>query len=474
MNSIRHIAAGLYSLLLVLSLALAQGCSLPTEGVQATATQSATDPPRDPNRLWCGEHGVYEDQCFLCHPELAARPESESDSHEDHDHGTDGLHCTEHDLPEAECGNCRPELVTTLKPGEGLKIRLGSEASAEKAGIQTARPASGAVERKLEVLGQTTFDQNKMAYLTPLAGGVIKRVLADVGQHVAAGELVAEIHAVAIADARSELVKAQSEERLRREILARETKLVEQRISAAQDMQEARAAYEAARSSVDQARQRLLNLGLTDADLEQLARAEFAASTLPVRAPFAGTIVERQAVVGAAVDPTTPLFCVADLDSMWMELSIPEDHMHQVSAGAEVSASFDALPGQEFAGTLVWIEPRVDPATRMLRARAVLENAGGLLKSQLFGRAQIVTSADETALLLPEEAVQTVDGVPLVFAKLGPDLFEGRPVALRPQDDGQVGIVAGLAPDDEVAVVESYLLKAELLKARLGAGCADH
>src|SRR5690606_19597274 len=95
--------------------------------------------PRDPNRLWCGEHGVYGDECVICHPELASKFGGRG-----HVAADGGLFCNEHGVAELECGICHPEQLSNLAPGEGLKVRFASEASPAKAGVTTATPSPGA------------------------------------------------------------------------------------------------------------------------------------------------------------------------------------------------------------------------------------------------------------------------------------------------------------------------------------------
>jgi hypothetical protein len=111
---------------------------------------------REPNRLWCEEHGIYEDECTLCHPELAkAEPQPTAGA----------LLCDEHRVPESECGICHPELVSTLAPGHGLKIRFASAESAAKAGVQTATSEVGAISDGVECYAEISFNQNKLAHV---------------------------------------------------------------------------------------------------------------------------------------------------------------------------------------------------------------------------------------------------------------------------------------------------------------------
>ncbi|MCL4695008.1 MAG: efflux RND transporter periplasmic adaptor subunit, partial [Candidatus Hydrogenedentes bacterium] len=362
-----------------------------------------TSKERNPNRLWCNEHGVYEDECTICHPELAGEKESDG-----HSHGGDTaeLWCTEHDLAESECGLCHPELVAGLEPGQGMKVRFVSNASVDKAGVEVGRPGSSAMFDTLEVVGRVTFDRNKLAMVTPLAGGVLESVLVDVGDRVEAGQVIARINSPAIAQAKSALVSALAQEELHRQTYTREKDLVSREISAQQDLDSAKAAYGASRSDTQQARQQLMNLGFTEAEVSEVAQSGSTTSVMPVRAPFGGTIVQRDAVAGSAVEMGDALFQVADLSSMWLELSIPESHLGTIQQGMPVAARVEAFPSDVFEGELTWVAFDVNPDTRKVEARAVLPNDGERLRHGMFATVELAATEQLAGLTVPKGAVQ--------------------------------------------------------------------
>ena len=103
-----------------------------------------------------------------------------------------------------------------------------------------------------------------------------------------------------------------------------------------------------------------------------------------------------------------------------------------------------------------------------------LPNTEGRLRDGLFGRARIAEELEVSGLTAPVEAVQIVDARPVVFVELEDDLYETRVVRLGPEHSGRMAILEGLSADERIAMAETYVLKSELLKARLGAGCVDH
>lgn len=444
---------------------------------------------RDPAKLWCTEHSRYEEECYICHPELMPSPTEKPDddpsstgAEGDHDqHGgltgtgdsSEVLMCNEHNLPEVECGICQSDRIADLAVGDGMKIRFASPQSISRAGVQIGLPLELSTSASREMLGQVTFNRNQLAMVTPLGSGVVTDVFVDIGDSVTAGQVIATVHSKEAAEVRSEYMQALAEEKLARQVLAREKDLHAQGISARQDLEEAQSVLTVALAAVSKLEQLLLNLGLSEEDIQHASTLNDGSSSLPVRAPISGTVIERSIVLGTAVEPGESLYTVADLSTMWMQLSLAESQLSSIRVGSNVQSRFDAYEGITFEGEIVWIAPAVDAATRMVQARVLLTNPQGLLKDGLFGTAHLTSLTDRTALAVPAEAVQEVDGRTVVFRRLEDDLYESRVVQTGGVSDANILLIAGLDPADQIVVEGSYIVKSELLKARLGAGCVD-
>ena len=389
------------------------------------------------------------------------------DDHAGHDHRPIEGDCPEHGIPEAEDALCQPQLMADLQPGQGLKVRLAAADAAERIGITASIPQP-AVDRGAALPGQVVFNRNRLARLSTLVPGVVKQVHAELGAKVEPGQVLAEIATPEIASLRASLQSAQSRAVLAEEIYLREQELLGRGISSRQEFQQADAERSQAKSAVAQLRQQLLDYGIARQDLQA------AGSTLPIRAPFAGTLVERSAVTGEAVSSGSALFTLADLSTLWVELSVPETRLLEVHPGAAVSATFSGLPGRAFPGTIFWVAPGLDEKTRQLKAMAEISNESGLLKGGLFGEVQLVNELGGEALAVPSDALQIIDGAAYVFVALEPDLFELRRVEAGRRDQGTVAISRGIAASDRVVSGQGFALKSEILKSSLGASCADH
>jgi cobalt-zinc-cadmium efflux system membrane fusion protein len=437
---------------------------------------------KEEKRLYCEEHGLYEDECFLCHPELKTSsapgitdPDGKGGSAVAENAIKTGstLLCKEHNVSEQECGICHPDLLKALEVGRGMKIRFSSTSSASKSGVETGKAQEEMGASGPAFLSRVTYNQNKFAHITSLAPGVVQRVLVDFGSQVKKGQVLVEVASPDIAQAKAEYLGALSELHLKETVFKREKGLAEKQVSSKQESDQAEAEYRKSKTDAATFRQRLLSYGFGEEEVASLAKNPATSATLQIRAPFAGTIVERRAVIGEAISPDRPLFQLADLSTMWLELSIPGDAFASVRVGDPVAASFDALSGVQLPGKLIWISSAVDGTSRMLKARAEIQNPGALLKDGLFGKARLPMASPGKRMDLPAGAAQRIDGENVVFVKLAEDLYEIRKVWMEETDNGRVSILEGITPEDEVVLAGSFTMKSEFLKSRLGAGCTD-
>ena len=383
-----------------------------------------------------------------------------ADDHAGHDRdapATGADWCAAHRVPESQCGICNPA-VAALKPGESLQVRLPATESAQLIGLATAPPTTGAMSAAVECYAELAFNQNKLAQLTTPVSGIIREVMADLGDVVSEDQPVTRIWSATIAETVAKAV-------LTHQTLERERKLRADGIATAKDLQEAEAAH---RAACQQAR----TLGFSEADIDAMGAQPDEPVLLEVRAPFAGEIIARDAVRGALVEAGKPLFTLTDRTTMWAMLHLPETALVRIAVGQPVEVRVDTLPGQVFTGQLTWVSAEVDERTRLATARAEIANPAGQLRARMFAHARILTRQTNAALLVPAAAVQRVDNQPIIFVKREADLYEARAIRIGTQHNGQVEVLAGLKADELVVVQHAFTVKSQLLASRLGAGCA--
>lgn len=427
-------------------------------------------------RPYCEEHWLYEDECFLCHPELEKeKPEGKKTSKLDHPGDTSpGLFCKEHQVPEIECGICQPQRTAELEPGDELKVRFGSARSASKAGIETVVVQPATVQASVPAICEVSYNENALARITPLAAGIVRKVLVDVGENVKVGDVLVEVHSTEVASAKAAFVSAVVDLDLKEVACKREERLAKKKISSEKEVQEADAACKTAELTLSTTNQRLLNYGFTAEEVSAIEKDRDTSAVFFVRAPYDGTLVDRDVVVGEAVSPGESLFSLADLGSMWLSLSVPADRAGLIGKGLRVEAMIHGASDEVVHGEITWVNTSIDEKSRMLRVRAVVDNAERKLSAGMFGEALVFIADAENAVDVPRDAIQRFEKKPYVFVKLEDDLYSLRRVAMveRPSKD-MVAVIEGLRANESIVATGSFTVMSEFLKSRLGAGCVD-
>lgn len=422
----------------------------------------------DKKRPFCKEHHLYEDECIFCKPDLIKEPKGADASKKE-----PVLFCNEHQVLERECGICQPQLAKELSSGQSMKIRFASKGSVVKAGVRTALPEKSLSTPYIESYCQTRYNENKYAKISPLASGIVKRVFVNVGQKVKKGHVLAELHSIKIAEAKADFLAAIVDHQLKEKTFQREKKLNREKASSLRELQESEALVKTAFFHKKTARQRLNNYGFTSENIKKIVEEHDSSSRVNIIAPFDGTILERKAVIGEAVIMGDALFTVSDLSNMWLELTIPSDLVSQVETGLEVSARFQGIHAENLKGQLIWVDTHVDENSRMVKARAVISNKKGKLKSGLFGMAKVIIESPKQALRVPKGAIHQMEQQSYVFVKVEDDLYGMTKVNIGSKGKDNINIIDGIKETDNIVVEGTFTMVSEYFKSRLGAGCVD-
>ncbi|MGI4952813.1 MAG: efflux RND transporter periplasmic adaptor subunit [Janthinobacterium lividum] len=331
------------------------------------------------------------------------------------------------------------------------------------AGIKVSAAGAGALVSRVAAPGVLAASQDRLARVTARVGGTLVEVRRSLGDTVVKGDVLAVIESREIAEAKGEFLAASRTAALAESTLAREARLWKQRISAEQDVLQARTTAEEVRIRVDLARQRLSALGLAEAEIAVLPRQPVASlRRLELRAPITGQITARAAVLGAATGGDTELFSLADLSMLWVEMAIPPRDVPAARQGQAVAVTGEG--GARAEARLVFLSPLLDPETRSARGIAELPNPGGAWRPGAFVTAQLATAEQAVDLLVPRDAIQEVEGEKVVFVRTA-EGFEKREVATGREDADRVEVVFGLDAGTEIATGNAFALRAELAKS---------
>lgn len=456
--------------------------------------------------MLCKEHGnIPEDICTLCHPEVEKKNNIEMcpkghglPKHFCNECGTgpsaslnepDDGWCAAHGKPEALCQECAKakaegKALPVLKVGTAkvcreplATVRLASAMLADKIGIQTAEVAEETHAHRLIANAETAYDANHYADITPRVSGFIREVKVDLGRVVKQGELLAVIDSAEVSGAKTQYLSASASLKLAQATVERTQSLARTGAVAGKAELEVMTALNQAQASMMDAEQKLRNLGFGDPELSEIQKTKDTKNLLSVLAPIDGTVVARHAVKGEAVQPTAQLFAIADTSRMWVWVDVYESDIQKVKPGQAASFAISGgNPDEGFStvGQVTWVGAEVNEQTRTTRVRAEVQNASGKLRANQFGEATIQIGSEHKAVVVPKEAVQRKDKVDVVFIPEGKGVYRPQRVTTKPTDRADVlEVTWGLKPGQKVVSKGAFLLKTEIMKGAIGAGCCE-
>jgi cobalt-zinc-cadmium efflux system membrane fusion protein len=354
-------------------------------------------------------------------------------------------------------------------------VVLASAEAMRTAGFEFAQVQSGPIAHTVDRNAEIAYNANRFARVSSRAGGVVAEVTKDLGEAVTRGAVLAIVDSTDLGTAKAELLQAVETVDLWDANARRERDLVEKGAGIEREALEAETRLAEARIALNRARQRLRTLGLGKEQVEAVAREGDTSSLLEVTAPFDGIVVDRSAVMGEVVEPGRPLLAIADTRVMWAMVDLAEADLAVVATGQSAAVAVDGLPGRSFAGRLTWISTQIDPRTRTIKARVELENGAGLLRANMFGRARIDAGGSRTAITIPKEAVQWEGCCNVAFVRADPEgtVLQPRRLVLAFDAGDRYEVASGLAAGDAVVTRGSFILKNEILKNSVGAGCCE-
>ena len=314
----------------------------------------------------------------------------------------------------------------------------------------------------LPVTGSITYDPNRVSHVGPRTDGRVLTLRANLGDRVSRGEVLAVLESPEVGQLRAEEREAEELVRIARENYAREQGLARQGISSRKELLDAEAELRRNQAALRSAESRLDVLGAAH-DHSQGGR-------FSLTAPFAGSVVARDASPGGMATPADTLFTVADLSRVAIELDVFERDLARVRRGQPVAVTVTAYPGRTFQGRVAYLGEVLDPQNRTVEARVEIPNPDGALKPGMFATARIQVGGGGPALVVvPQDALQDVGGRRVVFVPgVRPGEFRPTPVEVgETLDGGRVVIRAGLAPGARVVVAGAFALRSELARAEL-------
>ena len=344
------------------------------------------------------------------------------------------------------------------KEEKGLKLTAEEQALA---GIKFEEVSSRTFEDAVSVTATIRPNQDRIAKIAPRVEGRIVSVSANLGDNVRAGQSLAIMDSLAIGEAQSALLRAQSSERVAQADFKRAESLSAEEIIPQKELLRSRGELERASAESRAASDRLRLLG---GSASASGRAQ---STFALTAPFAGTVIQKKATIGELGSPAEAVFTIADLSKVWIEANLTDELLSKVKTGAAATVTVGAYPGERFSGRVAYIANVLDKDSRTIAARIEVPNKDGRLKPEMFATANIATGGQLEAISVPDGAILLLQGQPTVFVSEGGG-FQPRAVETGEKISGRTVIKSGLKPKEQVVAAGAYALKARMLKSQIG------
>lgn len=344
---------------------------------------------------------------------------------------------------------------------EGLprRVKLSDKVIAN-AKISFAPATKEVLSITLALPGEVSVDPDKNARVASPVPGRLSQVLFKEGSSVQKGAVLATVRIPDLAKVRSAHAAASAKAATARINATRLQELSQKGLASNQETLNAKSEADALEAEAKALDQQLRTLGMSTTG---------EGSELALRAPIAGIVVSRAAVVGQPVTTEETIANIADLSEVWFLGRVFEKDLDDIHAGARAEVQLNAFPKRRFNGAVEYVGRQIDPVARTVTARMRLTNQDDVLRLGLFGVAHVAigTEQAEPVLVVPRTAVLDISGKPVVFVRQPDGDFELHDVLLGRSNLGKVQVLSGLREGEQVVVEGAFTVKSAILRSSL-------
>jgi len=296
-------------------------------------------------------------------------------------------------------------------------------------GVRTSKAERRSLWRKVEATGYVGFDETLVSQINLRTEGWIERLLVkNVGERVKKGQALFEFYSPQLVNAQKEYVQT--------------SRRNDKRLLAA-------------------SREKLLALGMVEADIQRLANTSKVSNTIQILAPQDGTVTSLNVKEGIFVRPATEIMSLADLSSVWLQAEVFESQADWVTELQSAEARLNYMPGEVFSGRVDYVYPVLDPKTRTLQVRLRFDNPDERMKPNMYARVTIFGKPHPGALSIPREALIRGQDADRVVVALGDGNYTVHEVMTGIESGDWQEIIAGLEVGDEVVTSAQFLIDSE-------------
>ena len=361
-----------------------------------------------------------------------------------------------------------------------VKIPLPAQ---QRAGIQTAYVLVQRTPRMLSVNGQVTLDEQHTSHLGTVADGRITAVNVLPGAPVRRGQVLGSLHSHTVHETVGALVQAYAEADRQRgavsfakqaqaryhHLYSIQAASLEESQRSDQEVLQAQKMLVDAEANVHMEREHLSEL--LQVSPESLNAGNlYDRELIPIRSPIDGVVIARNISVGQVVDTGFVAFDISNLSTIWVTAAVNQQDLSLIHQGAATDVVTTGSPDQVFHGRVAMIGDTLGPETRTIPVRVVVPNPATKLRPGMFASAHIAEPETREAVFISEDALQNINGMPVVFVTADGMTFQARTVNVGTRSMGKAEIVEGLKPGDRIVVNGAFMVKSEMLKGTMGDG----
>lgn len=347
---------------------------------------------------------------------------------------------------------------------EKQEVKL-TEEQLKRFDIQTLVLTKNHFQHRITLPGEIAFNENNITHVVASVPGIVKGIFKGLGETVKADEALATLQSREMAKVKSSYISAHKNLSLQKDLFERDEKLWKKGVKAEVQYIQTRNLYENAKINLEQSKQKLLALSMTDEQINELPEQTTPLNVYTFNSPIDGKIIERHITLGEVIASDKQVFVIANLDTLWINLAIPAEDLPRVQKDQKVEI-FAHQGESVYSGIIMYVSPAINEDSRTGRAVIQLENTKRELHPGDFVKAQVIVSEQSALLSLPSCAIQRIEGKSVVFVKTKDQTFEARPIDIKGSDKVEfVEIIGGLKADEEIAIKNTFLLKAELGKS---------
>lgn len=373
-----------------------------------------------------------------------------------------------------------PENSAAAKPVEKAPEKKESEATnrvslspeaLKRAGIETIEVTSQSLGQALTATGHLAMNDDAAVRVGTFVDGRVVHIFAKVGDTVRKGQTLVHIHSHELTDARANVAKAKASIVEKEKALAfaqaeadRAARLFEAKAIAKREVEQANAHVVAIKAEIE-----LVKAELERASefLEHLAVDQDAPDEVAIRSTLSGVVTKRLITEGSVVSDASDLLEIANASTLWAIAEVPEANAAFVRIGQAVAIKVPSLGDATISGKVIHIGAALNPETRTMQVRCLVNNPRGNLRAEMYATMQISGGTTVSTLAVPREAVQDINGEKVVFVAQADNSFEKKVVELGREQGDKIEITSGLQSGQRVVTKGGFFLKTELLKGAL-------